>query len=137
MIYYAVSKNDRNIYPVACESFMSAKKMFRKKYDADKEEANEYIIFTFDELLKLVFTKDVFETSPLRFESIRRSDHYPEYRSVLLEEKINVYNIEYGVYENVTVEKFIEVENKIPYIFNLRCSVEYKTYIPLVNMSEI
>lgn len=137
MIYYAVSKNDRNIYPVLCESFMAAKKMFRKKYEVGREEGEEYIIFTFDDLLKLIFTKDVFETSPLRFESIRRSEYYTDYRKALKGENINVYNIDYSVYENVTVEKFIEVENKIPYIFNLRCSVEYKTYIPIVNMGDI
>ena len=137
MVYYAVSKNDRNIYPVVCESFMSAKKMFRKIYDVDREEGEEYIIFTFDDLLKLIFTKEVFETSALRFESIRRSEHYNDYRFALLKEEINVYNIEYNVYENITVGKFIEVENKFPYVSNLRDVVEYKTYIPLVNTGDI
>lgn len=137
MIYYAVSKNDRNIYHVVCESFMSAKKMFRKIYDVDREEGEEYIIFTFDDLLKLIFTKEVFETSALRFESIRRSEYYNDYRFALLKEEINVYNIEYNVYENITVGKFIEVENKFPYVSNLRDVVEYKTYIPLVNTGDI
>ena len=137
MIYYAVSKNDRNIYPVVCESFMSAKKMFRKIYDVDREEGEEYIIFTFDDLLKLIFTKEVFETSALRFESIRRSEHFNEYKDQLLKEEINVYNTKHNVYENITVKMFIDVENKVPYLVNLRENTRYETYIPLVNMGDI
>lgn len=137
MVYYAVSKNDRNIYPVVCESFMSAKKTFRKIYDVDREEGEEYIIFTFDDLLKLIFTKEVFETSALRFESIRRSEHFNEYRDQLLKEEINVYNTKHNVYENITVKMFIDVENKVPYLVNLRENTSYETYIPLVNMGDI
>lgn len=137
MVYYAVSKNDRNIYPVVCESFMSAKKMFRKIYDVDREEGEEYIIFTFDDLLKLIFTKEVFETSALRFESIRRSEHFNEYRVQLLREEINVYNTKHNVYENITVKMFMDVENKVPYLVNLRENTRYETYIPLVNMGDI
>lgn len=137
MVYYAVSKNDRNIYPVVCESFMSAKKMFRKIYEVDREEGEEYIIFTFDDLLKLIFTKEVFETSALRFESIRRSEHFNEYRDQLLKEEINVYNTKHNVYENITVKMFMDVENKVPYLVNLRENTRYETYIPLVNMGDI
>ena len=137
MVYYAVSKNDRNIYPVVCESFMSAKKMFRKIYDVDREEGEEYIIFTFDDLLKLIFTKEVFETSALRFESIRRSEHFNEYKDQLLKEEINVYNTKHNVYENITVKMFMDVENKVPYLVNLRENTRYETYIPLVNMGDI
>lgn len=137
MIYYAVSKNDRNIHPVVCESFMSAKKMFRKIYDVDREEGEEYIIFTFDDLLKLIFTKEVFETSALRFESIRRSEHFNEYRDQLLKEEINVYNTKHNVYENITVKMFMDVENKAPYLVNLRENTRYEVYIPLVNMGDI
>lgn len=137
MVYYAVSKNDRNIYPVVCESFMSAKKMFRKIYDVDREEGEEYIIFTFDDLLKLIFTKEVFETSALRFESIRRSEHFNEYKEQLLKEEINVYNTKHNVYENITVKMFMDVENKVPYLVNLRENTRYETYIPLVNMGDI
>ena len=137
MVYYAVSKNDRNIYPVVCESFMSAKKMFRKIYDVDRKKGEEYIIFTFDDLLKLIFIKEVFETSALRFESIRRSEHYNEYRDALLKEEIYVYNIKRNEYENVTVKMFMYVENKIPYLVNLRENTRYETYIPLVNMGDI
>lgn len=137
MVYYVVSKNDRNIYPVVCESFMSAKKMFRKIYDVDREEGEEYIIFTFDDLLKLIFTKEVFETSALRFESIRRSEHFNEYKDQLLKEEINVYNTKHNVYENITVKMFMDVENKVPYLVNLRENTRYETYIPLVNMGDI
>lgn len=137
MVYYAVSKNDRNIYPVVCESFMSAKKMFRKIYDVDRKEGEEYIIFTFDELLKLIFTKEVFETSALRFESIRRSEHFNYYRDALLKEEIYVYNTKHNDYENVTVKMFMDVENKVPYLVNLRENTRYETYIPLVNMGDI
>lgn len=137
MVYYAVSKNDRNIYPVVCDSFMSAKKMFRKIYDVDREEGEEYIIFTFDDLLKLIFTKEVFETSALRFESIRRSEYYSDYRDALLKEEIYVYNIKHNDYENITVKMFMEVENKSPYLSNLRENTRYETYIPLVNTSGI
>lgn len=137
MVYYAVSKNDRNIYSVVCESFMSAKKMFRKIYDVDREEGEEYIIFTFDDLLKLIFTKEVFETSALRFESIRRSEHFNEYKDQLLKEEINVYNTKHNVYENITVKMFMDVENKVPYLVNLRENTRYETYIPLVNMGDI
>ena len=137
MIYHAVSKNDRNIYPVVCESFMSAKKMFRKIYDIDREKGEEYIIFTFDDLLKLIFTKEVFETSALRFESIRRSEHFNEYRDQLLKEEINVYNTKHNVYEYVTVKMFMEVENNLPYLANLRKDTLYETYIPLVNTGDI
>jgi hypothetical protein len=137
MVYYAVSKNDRNIYPVVCESFMSAKKMFREIYDVDRKEGEEYIIFTFDDLLKLIFTKEVFETSALRFESIRRSEHFNEYKDQLLKEEINVYNTKHNVYENITVKMFMDVENKVPYLVNLRENTRYETYIPLVNMGDI
>lgn len=137
MVYYAVSKNDRNIYSVVCESFMSAKKMFRKIYDIDREKGEEYIIFTFDDLLKLIFTKEVFETSALRFESIRRSEHFNEYRDQLLKEEINVYNTKHNVYEYVTVKMFMEVENNLPYLANLRKDTRYETYIPLVNTGDI
>lgn len=137
MVYYAVSKNDRNIYPVVCESFMSAKKMFRKIYDVDREEGEEYIIFTFDDLLKLIFTKEVFETSALRFESIRRSEHFNYYRDALLKEEIYVYNTKHNDYENITVKMFMDVENKVPYLVNLREYICYETYIPLVNMGDI
>lgn len=137
MVYYAVSKNDRNIYPVVCESFMSAKKMFRKIYDVDGKEGEEYIIFTFDDLLKLIFTKEVFETSALRFESIRRSEHFNYYRDALLKEEIYVYNIKHNDYENVTVKMFMEVENKVPYLANLRENTRYETYIPIVNTGDI
>ena len=137
MVYYAVSKNDRNIYPVVCESFMSAKKTFRKRYDVDREEGEEYIIFTFDDLLKLIFTKEVFETSALRFESIRRSEHFNYYRDALLKEEIYVYNTKHNDYENVTVKMFMDVENKVPYLVNLRENTRYETYIPLVNMGDI
>lgn len=137
MVYYAVSKNDRNIYPVVCESFMSAKKMFRKIYDVDREEGEEYIIFTFDDLLKLIFTKEVFETSALRFESIRRSEHFNYYRDALLKEEIYVYNRKHNDYENITVKMFMDVENKVPYLVNLRENTRYETYIPLVNMGDI
>ena len=137
MVYYAVSKNDRNIYPVVCESFMSAKKMFRKIYDVDRKEGEEYIIFTFDDLLKLIFTKEVFETSALRFESIRRSEHFNYYRDALLKEEIYVYNTKHNDYENVTVKMFMEVENNPPYLSNLRENTRYETYIPLVNTGDI
>lgn len=137
MIYYAVSKNDRNIYPVVCESFMSAKKMFRKIYDVDREEGEEYIIFTFDDLLKLIFTKEVFETSALRFESIRRSEHFNYFRDALLKEEIYVYNTKHRYYEHVTVKMFMEVENKLPYLANMRENTLYETYIPLVNTGDI
>ena len=137
MIYYAVSKNERNIYPVACESFMSAKKMFRKIYDVEREEGEEYIIFTFDDLLKLIFTKEVFETSALRFESIRRGEHFNYYRDALLKEEIYVYNTKHNDYENITVKMFMEVENKLPYLVNLRENTRYETYIPLVNTGDI
>lgn len=137
MVYYAVSKNDRNIYPVVCESFMSAKKMFRKIYDVDREEGEEYIIFTFDDLLKLIFTKEVFETSALRFESIRRSENFNYYRDALLKEEIHVYNIKHNYYEYVTVKMFMEVENNLPYLANLRENTLYETYIPLVNTGDI
>ena len=136
MVYYAVSKNDRNIYPVVCESFMSAKKMFREIYDIDRKKGEEYIIFTFDDLLKLIFTKEVFETSALRFESIRRSEHFNEYRDQLLKEEINVYNIRHKYYENVNVKMFMEVENKLPYLANLREDTRYEIYIPLVNTGD-
>lgn len=137
MVYYAVSKNDRNIYPVVCESFMSAKKMFRKIYDVGRKEGEEYIIFSFDDLIKLIFTKEVFETSPVRYEQIRRSEHYEEYRRQLLNENINVYNTEFQLYENITVEQFLEVENKLPYISNMREITKYEEYIPLVNTGDI
>lgn len=137
MVYYAVSKNDRNIFPVVCESFMSAKKMFRKIYDVDKREGEEYIIFTFDDLLKLIFTKEVFETSALRFESIRRSEHFNEYRDQLLKEEIYVYNTKHNYYEYVTVTMFMDVENNLPYLANLRKDTPYETYIPLVNTGDI
>lgn len=137
MIYYAVSKNDRNIYPVVCESFMSAKKVFRKKYDIDRKEGGEYIIFSFDDLIKLIFTKEVFETSSLRYEQIRRSENYEEYRRKLLNENIHVYNTEFQLYENITVGQFMEVENKLPYISNMREITSYLVYIPLVNSGDI
>lgn len=137
MVYYAVSKNDRNIYPVVCESFMSAKKMFRKIYDVDREEGEEYIIFTFDDLLKLIFTKEVFETSALRFESIRRSENFNYYRDALLKEEIHVYNTKHNYYEYVTVKMFMEVENNLPYLANMRENTLYETYIPLVNTGGI
>lgn len=137
MMYYAVSKKDRNIYPVVCESFMSAKKMFRKRYDVDKEEGEEYIIFTFDDLLKLVFTKEVFETSPVRYENIRRSEHFHDYRDALLKEEINVYNTKHNDYENITVKTFMDVENKLPYLVNMRENTHYETFIPLVSIGDI
>lgn len=137
MVYYAVSKNNSEIFPVVCESFMSAKKVFRKKYDVDRKEGEEYIIFSFDDLIKLIFTKEVFETSPVRYEQIRRSEHYEEYRRQLLNENINVYNTEFQLYENITVEQFLEVENKLPYISNMREITKYEEYIPLVNTGDI
>lgn len=137
MVYYAISKNNSEIFPVLCESFMSAKKVFRKKYDIDRKEGEGYIIFSFDDLLKLIFTKEVFETSPVRYEQIRRSKYYEEYRRKLLNENINVYNTEFQLYENITVGQFLEVENKLPYIFNMREIVKYEEYIPLVNTGDI
>lgn len=137
MVYYAISKNNSEIFPVVCESFMSAKKVFRKIYDVDKKEGEEYIIFSFDDLIKLLFTKEVFETSPIRYEQIRRSEYYEEYRRKVLNEKINVYNTEFQLYENITVGQFMEVENKLPYIFNMREITKYEEYIPLVNTGDI
>lgn len=137
MVYYAVSKNNSEIFPVVCESFMSAKKVFRKKYDIDRKEGGEYIIFSFDDLIKLIFTKEVFETSSLRYEQIRRSENYEEYRRKLLNENIHVYNTEFQLYENITVGQFMEVENKLPYISNMREITSYLVYIPLVNSGDI
>lgn len=137
MVYYAISKNNSEIFPVVCESFMSAKKVFRKKYDIDRKEGGEYIIFSFDDLIKLIFTKEVFETSSLRYEQIRRSENYEEYRRKLLNENIHVYNTEFQLYENITVGQFMEVENKLPYISNMREITKYEEYIPLVNTGDI
>lgn len=137
MVYYAVSKNNSEIFPVVCESFMSAKKVFRKTYDVDRKEGKEYIIFSFDDLLKLIFTKEVFETSPVRYEQIRRSEYYDEYRKRVLNESIHVYNTEFQIYENITVGQFMELENKIPYISNMREITSYLVYIPLVNSGDI
>lgn len=137
MVYYAISKNNSEIFPVVCESFMSAKKVFRKTYDVDRKEGEGYIIFSFDDLIKLIFTKEVFETSSLRHEQIRRSENYVEYRRKLLNENIHVYNTEFQLYENITVGQFMEVENKLPYIYNMREITKYEKYIPLVNIGDI